>query len=82
MHFYWEAVRIKAYKRDRLSLLEKPVFSEFEEGEPLAKLKIRPTLPENIKEEILKTIDDMKIFKINFSLDVSDTLECKTLSYS
>ncbi|XP_066928609.1 uncharacterized protein [Clytia hemisphaerica] len=80
MHFYWEAVRIKAYKRDRLSLLEKPVFSEFEEGEPLAKLKIRPTLPENIKEEILKTIDDMKIFKINFSLDVSDTLESSEVS--
>ena len=76
MHFYWDALRKKAYKRDRLTLLENPIFEEFEGGEPMAKLKIRPKLPERVKDEILKAIDEVKIFNIDFSMDVADSVEC------
>ena len=77
MKFFFEAVRVKAYKRDRLTLTEDPVFEDFEEGDPLAKLTLRPNLPTSTRKELLKAMDHIKFLNIEFEIADTKPFECK-----
>ncbi|XP_066922695.1 uncharacterized protein [Clytia hemisphaerica] len=82
MKFFFEAVRRKLRKRDGLTLTENPIFEDFEEGEPFAKLTIRPSMPQNSRQDLHKAMKNIQFLTIAFTIDDAESSNASNLTPS